>query len=192
MQVGLSPRAVRDKKPHELSGGQCQRVAIARALILQPKLLVCDEPVSSLDVSIQAQVLNLLQDMKERYGLTVFFISHDLAVVRSISERIAVMYLGKLCETGSNIEDLYERPAHPYTAMLLAAVPKPDPNVRRPARIAAAEPPSPINPPSGCRFRTRCAFVQQRCMDEEPIIRRVTADRYVACHFPLVTPAASI
>jgi peptide/nickel transport system ATP-binding protein len=189
-QVGLSARAVRHKKPHELSGGQCQRVAIARALILNPKLIVCDEPVSSLDVSIQAQVLNLLQDMKELYGLTLIFISHDLAVVRSISERVAVMYLGKLCEVSSSVGDLYDRPAHPYTAMLLSAVPKPDPNVRRPPRIAAPEPPSPINPPSGCRFRTRCPFAQERCAVEEPLMRKVTANRFVACHFPLQEPEA--
>jgi peptide/nickel transport system ATP-binding protein len=187
-EVGLSARAVRQKKPHELSGGQCQRVAIARALVLNPKLLVCDEPVSSLDVSIQAQVLNLLQDMKERHGLTLIFISHDLAVVRSISDRVAVMYLGKLCETSANLADLYLRPAHPYTAMLLSAVPKPDPNVRRPPRIAAPEPPSPIHPPSGCRFRTRCPFSQERCAVEEPVMRRVTAERFVACHFPLLEP----
>jgi peptide/nickel transport system ATP-binding protein len=190
VQVGLSPRAVRDKKPHELSGGQCQRVAIARALILKPAMIVCDEPVSSLDVSIQAQVLNLLKDMKDLYGLTIIFISHDLAVVRSISDRVAVMYLGKLCEVSADLEDLYSRPAHPYTAMLLSAVPNPDPNVGRPPHIAAPEPPSPIAPPSGCRFRTRCPFSQERCAVEEPVMRRVTKDRYVACHFPLLEPEA--
>lgn len=185
-QVGLSPRAMRGKKPHELSGGQCQRVSIARAIILRPKLLVCDEPVSSLDVSIQAQVLNLLQDLKALYGLTILFISHDLAVVRSISDRIAVMYLGKLCETASDVDDLYERPAHPYTRMLLSAVPRPDPDAGRPPHIVAPEPPSPISPPSGCRFRTRCPIAQPRCAEEEPMMRRVYGDRYVACHYPLV------
>jgi peptide/nickel transport system ATP-binding protein len=185
-EVGLDPSAVRDKLPHQLSGGQCQRVSIARALILHPDVLVCDEPVSSLDVSVQAQVLNLLQDLKELHRLTLVFISHDLAVVRSISDRIAVMYLGKLCEMAADLDDLYQRPAHPYTAMLLAAVPRADPDTTRPARIAAPEPPSPVNPPSGCRFRTRCERVQARCADEEPPMVHIGADRYVACHYPLI------
>jgi len=185
-EVGLDPVAVRDKLPHQLSGGQCQRVSIARALILQPDLLVCDEPVSSLDVSVQAQVLNLLQDLKQLHQLTLVFISHDLAVVRSISDRIAVMYLGKLCEIAEDLDDLYERPAHPYTAMLLAAVPRPHADGARPPRIAAPEPPSPMDPPSGCRFRTRCSRAQARCAEEEPAIVHLQRDRYVACHYPLI------
>jgi len=146
--------------------------------------VICDEPVSALDVSIRAQILNLLEDMKRRYGLTLLFIAHDLAVVKAVSDRIAVMYLGKLCEVGPT-EQLFAQPAHPYTALLLEAIPVPDPTVKPAANVAVGEPPSPLAPPSGCRFRTRCPKAQARCADEEPSIREVGPGQYVACHFPL-------
>jgi peptide/nickel transport system ATP-binding protein len=184
--VGLDPDAARDRRPHEFSGGQCQRISIARAVITDPKLIICDEPVSALDVSVQAQILNLLQDMKQRYNLTLLFIAHDLAVVKNVSDRVAVMYLGKLCEVGSP-DVLYERPAHPYTAALLAAIPVPDPSAPPDdSRVLAGEIPSNVHPPSGCRFRTRCPKAQERCAEEEPQIREVGPDQYVACHFPVV------
>jgi len=140
--------------PYEFSGGQCQRISIARALVLNPEFIICDEPVSALDVSIRAQILNLLEEMKARYGLTLLFIAHDLAVVKAVSDRVAVMYLGRLCEVGPS-EQLFARPAHPYTALLIEAIPQPDPDVRPSESVAIGEPPSPISPPSGCRFRTR-------------------------------------
>src|SRR6185369_10862779 len=161
--VGLDPAAVSDRWQHELSGGQCQRVCIARAIILDPKIIICDEPVSALDVSVQAQILNLLQDMKVRYGLTLIFIAHDLAVVKNVSDRVAVMYLGKICEV-SGPDDLYEAPAHPYTAALLSAIPIPDPSIAVKERSGVAgEIPSPVAPPSGCRFRTRCPKATDLC-----------------------------
>ncbi len=183
--VGLDPEVARGKRPHEFSGGQCQRISIARALVLDPKLIICDEPVSALDVSVQAQILNLLEDMKARYGLTLVFIAHDLAVVKNISDRVAVMYLGKLCEVGAP-DRLYEAPAHPYTTALLEAIPVPDPSVR-PEGVAEklqGDLPSPVAPPSGCRFRTRCPKAQDRCAEEEPVMHEVGPDHYVACHFP--------
>jgi peptide/nickel transport system ATP-binding protein len=186
--VGIDPEASGDRRPHEFSGGQCQRICIARSLILEPSVLICDEPVSALDVSVQAQILNLLEDLKAEHGLTVLFIAHDLAVVRNISDRVAVMYLGKLCEVGP-ADALYARPAHPYTAALIEAVPEPDPDIPIPPTALAGDLPSPLAPPSGCRFRTRCPRAQARCTDEEPILRRVTAngiDHVVACHYPLV------
>jgi oligopeptide/dipeptide ABC transporter ATP-binding protein len=188
--VGLDPDVARAKRPHEFSGGQCQRISIARALVLDPKLIICDEPVSALDVSVQAQILNLLEDMKARYGLTLVFIAHDLAVVKNVSDRVAVMYLGKLCEVAPP-DLLYERCAHPYTQALLTAIPVPDPEVR-PDGVAAklqGDLPSPVAPPSGCRFRTRCPQAQDRCAEEEPILREVGEGQYVACHFPLVDVA---
>jgi peptide/nickel transport system ATP-binding protein len=189
--VGLDPDVAMDKRPHEFSGGQCQRICIARALVLEPKVIICDEPVSALDVSVQAQIINLLEDMKSRYGLTLVFIAHDLAVVKNVSDRVAVMYLGKLCEIG-NPDQLYGRPAHPYTAALLASIPVPDPNRPRETEPPLqGELPSPIDPPSGCRFRTRCPRAQARCAEEEPQVRRVTGEQYVACHFPLVEPDLS-
>jgi peptide/nickel transport system ATP-binding protein len=185
--VGLDPEVANAKRPHEFSGGQCQRISIARALVLDPKLIICDEPVSALDVSVQAQILNLLEDMKARYGLTLVFIAHDLAVVKNVSDRVAVMYLGKLCEVAPP-DLLYERAAHPYTDALLKAIPVPDPEVR-PEGVAEklqGDLPSPVAPPSGCHFRTRCPKAQERCAEEEPIIREVGQGQYVACHFPLV------
>ena len=183
--VGLDPEVVMGRLPHEFSGGQCQRICIARALILEPELVICDEPVSALDVSIRAQILNLLEDMKRRYGLTLLFIAHDLAVVKAVSDRIAVMYLGRLCEVGPT-EQLFARPAHPYTALLLEAIPVPDPTVRPAVNLAVGEPPSPLNPPSGCRFRTRCPRADGICAAEVPELREVAAGRFAACHHPLI------
>jgi peptide/nickel transport system ATP-binding protein len=183
--VGLDPEQVRGRRPHEFSGGQCQRISIARAVVTEPKLILCDEPVSALDVSVQAQILNLLQDMKARFGLTLVFIAHDLAVVKNVSDRVAVMYLGKLCEVAKP-DELYERPTHPYTAALLAAIPEPDPAIRPNEREAlVGEIPSPVTPPSGCRFRTRCPKAQQKCAEVEPVMEEVRPGHFVACHFPL-------
>jgi peptide/nickel transport system ATP-binding protein len=183
--VGLDPDQVGRRRPFELSGGQCQRVCIARALIQEPKVLVCDEPVSALDVSVQAQVLNLLEDMKLRYGLTLLFVAHDLAVVKSISDRVAVMYLGKLCEV-SSADDLYRRPAHPYTRALLSAIPVPDPAHRASVEgVIAGELPSPVDPPSGCRFRTRCPRADETCAAQEPAMHELADGHHVACHHPL-------
>jgi peptide/nickel transport system ATP-binding protein len=183
--VGLDPALQRGRRPHQFSGGQCQRISIARAVITDPKLIICDEPVSALDVSVQAQILNLLEDMKERYGLTLVFIAHDLAVVKNVSDRVVVMYLGKVCEVGAP-DAIYRHPAHPYTAALLAAIPVPDPEVKPSERLhLGGEIPSPVAPPSGCRFRTRCPKAQERCANEEPVIREVGPDHYIACHFPL-------
>ena len=188
--VGLDPDVARDKRPHEFSGGQCQRICIARALVLEPKLLICDEPVSALDVSVQAQILNLLEDLKARYGLTLVFITHDLAVVKNVSDRVAVMYLGKICELAPP-DQLYSAPAHPYSAALLSAIPVPDPTVEvGSSGLVPGDLPSPVAPPSGCRFRTRCPRAEERCAAEEPQIREVAAGQFVACHFPLVGETA--
>jgi len=185
LTVGLDPAVARGRRPHQFSGGQCQRISIARAVLTEPQLIVCDEPVSALDVSVQAQILNLLEDMKARYGLTLIFIAHDLAVVKNISDRVAVMYLGRLCEVGDP-QQLYDNPAHPYTSALLSAIPVPDPNVRPDARqTLGGEIPSPLSPPSGCRFRTRCPRASEQCRDEVPVMRQVGDDQYVACHHPL-------
>jgi peptide/nickel transport system ATP-binding protein len=199
--VGLDPEVARPKRPHQFSGGQCQRISIARSLVLDPTLLICDEPVSALDVSVQAQILNLLEDMKARYGLTLIFIAHDLAVVKNVSDRVAVMYLGKLCEV-AHPDELYTKPAHPYTAALLSAIPVPDPSVSGRTRIElTGDPPSPIDPPSGCRFRTRCPRATERCAEEEPVLRPVLRssasrdvgrDHVVACHHPLVEAAPEL
>lgn len=186
--VGLDP-AAGDRRPHQFSGGQCQRISIARALMRDPRVLICDEPVSALDVSVQAQILNLLEDMKARYGLTLVFIAHDLAVVKNVSDRVAVMYLGKLCELAT-ADEVYRSPRHPYTAALLSAIPVPDPSRSTPTDKAAltalaGELPSPLDPPSGCRFRTRCPRAAERCSVEEPAIRELSPGHFAACHFPL-------
>jgi len=183
--VELEPDQVLGRLPHEFSGGQCQRICIARSLVIEPELLVCDEAVSALDVSIRAQILNLLEAMKARYRLTLLFIAHDLAVVKAVSDRVAVMYLGRLCEVGPT-ELLYRAPAHPYTRLLLDAIPVPDPDVRPPQSVPAGEPPSPLAPPSGCRFRTRCARADGRCAEVTPELREIAQGRQVACHHPLI------
>ncbi|MQA15545.1 MAG: ATP-binding cassette domain-containing protein [Pseudonocardiaceae bacterium] len=185
--VGLDLHHVGDRRPHQFSGGQCQRICIARSLVLEPEVLICDEPVSALDVSVQAQILNLLEDMKDRYGLTMLFIAHDLAVVKNISDRIAVMYLGKLCEIGKS-EDLYRYPTHPYTNALMESIPEPEPDASASGTEwdSQGELPSPLDPPSGCRFRTRCPRAEQLCTEVEPPLRPVGDDHHVACHFPVL------
>jgi peptide/nickel transport system ATP-binding protein len=183
--VGLDPDLVLNRRSYEFSGGQCQRISIARSLALEPRMLICDEPVSALDVSIQAQILNLLQDMKDRYGLTMIFISHDLAVVKAVSNRIMVMYLGKICEVGDP-DKIYTKPAHHYTSALINSVPIPDPTRKRSTVPLQGEPPSPVAPPSGCRFRTRCPAATEKCAAEEPQLREVSAGQFVACHHPRV------
>ncbi len=184
--VGLDPGTHGARRPRELSGGQCQRVAIARAVALSPALIICDEAVSSLDVLIQAQVLNLFERLRTELGLSYLFIAHDLALVRQVSDRVAVMYLGKLCEVGP-AESIYLEPFHPYTRALLESIPSPDPAAARTraGKAISGEPPSPIHPPSGCRFRTRCPRAQQRCATEEPELRALDTGHVVACHFPL-------
>ncbi|MFA6574852.1 MAG: ABC transporter ATP-binding protein [Nocardioides sp.] len=179
--VGLDPEAVRDRRPHELSGGQCQRVCIARSLALDPDVLICDEPVSSLDVSVQAQILNLLEAARKRYRLSMIFIAHDVAVVKNISDRVMVMYLGKTCEVLPSA-DLENAARHPYTRLLLASVPSEADADRRPEPTRAAELPSPLDPPSGCRFRTRCPLATDLCAAEEPILRELRPGQFVACH----------
>ena len=184
LAANLDPAVVRDRRSYEFSGGQCQRISIARALALDPTMIICDEPVSALDVSVQAQILNLLQDMKDRYGLTLIFISHDLAVVKAVSTRVMVMYLGKVCEVAPP-DELYMNTRHHYTKALVGSVPIPDPDRPLSGNLIQGEPPSPMNPPSGCRFRTRCPAASELCAQEEPQLREVALGHFVACHHPI-------
>ena len=180
-KVGLRAEDMR-KYPHEFSGGQRQRIGIARAIALNPKLIVCDEPVSALDVSIQAQVINLLEDLQEEFGLSYLFIAHNLNVVEHISDRVAVMYLGQIVELASDA-DLYNDPQHPYTEALLSAVPIPDPTVKKKRIILEGDVPSPIDPPSGCHFHTRCMYKEKVCEEEAPEFKHIGGGHWVACHF---------
>ncbi len=186
--VGLLPEHA-GRFPHEFSGGQRQRIGIARALASNPRFIIGDEPVSALDVSIQAQVVNLLEDLKQRFNLTLMFISHDLGVVRHISDRVAVMYLGQIVETGKT-DALYDQPLHPYTQALLAAIPVRDPALKRPHPIIGGDVPSPSKPPPGCRFNTRCPHARERCRTEMPALAEVGEGRAVACHFAMEIAAA--
>ncbi len=188
--VGLDPARMGDRRPRELSGGQAQRVAIARALVARPDLLVCDEPVASLDVSIQGQIINLLERLRRELRLAMLFISHDLSVVHSVSDRIAVMYLGQIVELGGS-DEVTARPAHPYSRALIDSVPTADPRAPIGGPRLDGEIPSPVAPPSGCRFRTRCPLATDRCASEVPTLRTIAPSRSVACHFPLAPVEAS-
>lgn len=178
--VGLAPHHLR-RYPHEFSGGQRQRIGVARALAVDPKLIICDEPVSALDVSIQAQVINLMQDLQHEFGLTYLFIAHDLSVVKHISDRVAVMYLGKIVELAEK-EELYRNPQHPYTQALLSAIPIPNPTLKRERIILEGDVPSPVNPPRGCHFHTRCQYAMERCRIEDPLFQDYGKEHFIACH----------
>ncbi|MFV1968875.1 MAG: oligopeptide/dipeptide ABC transporter ATP-binding protein, partial [Pirellulaceae bacterium] len=178
--VGLEDHTF-GRYPHELSGGQRQRVVLARALVLEPQLLICDEPLSALDVSIQAQVINLLDDLRGRLHLTMLFISHDLSIVRHICDRVAVMYLGKIVELADR-DALFDSPAHPYTRALLSAIPVPEPGLKRERILLTGDPPSPIDPPSGCRFRTRCPLAEPVCAERTPELKPLKDNQLVGCH----------
>ena len=183
VSVGIDPKHG-NRLPYQLSGGQCQRVQIARALMAGPELLICDEPVSSLDVSVQAQILNLLETLREQHRLTMLFISHDLAVVKNVCDSVAVMYLGKICEQGPS-EKLFRAHCHPYTEALLSAIPRPDPAFHPGTiKLKPGEMPSPADPPSGCRFRTRCPRARDKCAKQEPDLQETNPGHDVACHFP--------
>ncbi|MCC3649408.1 MULTISPECIES: ABC transporter ATP-binding protein [Bacillaceae] len=184
--VGLPPEAL-DRYPHEFSGGQRQRIGIARALAVNPKLIICDEAVSALDVSIQAQILNLLKKLQKQFKLTFLFISHDLSVVRHISDRVMVMYLGKVVEIAEK-KEMFDSPLHPYTKALLSSIPVPDPTLKRDRVILKGDVPSPIDPPEGCRFHTRCPFAAEKCKQEEPPLRELVNNHFVSCHFAEILP----
>jgi peptide/nickel transport system ATP-binding protein len=185
--VGLEPTEADHRRPHELSGGQCQRICIARALVMDPDILILDEPVSALDVSVQAQILNLLESLKDNLDFTMVFISHDLSVVKNVSDRIMVMYLGKVCEVASS-DETFASPAHPYTRALLSSIPGNELGLPPASQLISGELPSALDPPAGCRFRTRCPAATDRCLTEEPELRLVagSADHFVACHHPHV------
>jgi oligopeptide/dipeptide ABC transporter ATP-binding protein len=191
-QVGLPAEAVR-RYPHEFSGGQRQRIGIARALALNPKVIICDEPVSALDVSVRAQVINLLKDLQQATGVAYLFISHDLSVVEHISDRLIVMYLGRIVESGRG-EDIWQQPAHPYTHALLAAAPVADPRLARSRNksLLQGELPSPLSPPSGCSFNTRCPMARERCREEQPVLRTLADGHMVACHYDLLGQPAAL
>ncbi|NPV44166.1 MAG: ABC transporter ATP-binding protein [Firmicutes bacterium] len=178
--VGLSPMHLK-RYPHEFSGGQRQRIGIARALSTNPDLIICDEPVSALDVSIQSQILNLLEDLKDNFGVSYLFIAHGLNVVKHISDRVGVMYLGKIVELADS-EEIYKNPLHPYTQALISAIPIPNPKVKRKKVLLKGDVPSPINPPTGCRFHTRCKFAEEKCKKEEPVFKEAAANHFTACH----------